>query len=105
MVEDGLNLVPPALCILGIGMLVLGVLPRAATVAVYGVLGWSLLIEIVGGIGALSHSLLDTSVFHQMAAAPAVSPDWRSGGVMVGIGVVCAVIGAAAFRRRDLVGE
>jgi putative exporter of polyketide antibiotics len=51
------------------------------------------------------HWLLDTSVFHQMAAAPAVSPDWRSGGVMVAIGIAGAVVGTAAFRRRDLVGE
>ena len=56
-------------------------------------LGWSLLIVIVGGIGAVSHWVLDTSVFHQMASAPAVSPHWEANGVMVAIG--CA--GAARW--------
>ena len=70
----GLNIVPPAVCILGIGALVFGVWPRATSIATYGVLGWSLLAEIVGGIGSLNHWVLDTSVFHQMSAAPAVAP-------------------------------
>ncbi|HZM54282.1 MAG TPA: ABC transporter permease subunit [Acidimicrobiales bacterium] len=101
----GLNIVPPAICILGIGALTLGVWPRATSVVVYGVLSWSLLVEIVGGIGALSHWAFDTSLFHQMASAPAVPPNWTTGGVLVAIGVASAGLGAVAFRHRDLVGE
>jgi putative exporter of polyketide antibiotics len=71
---------------------------------VYGLLGWSLLVVVVGGIGAVSHWILDTSVFHQMASAPAVSPHWEANGVMVAIGGACALLGGAAFRRRDLQG-
>jgi putative exporter of polyketide antibiotics len=71
----------------------------------YGLLGWSLLVELVGGIGALSHYVLDTSVFHQMASAPAVPANWEANAVMAGIGVVSAGIGALAFQGRDLEGE
>ncbi len=105
MVAAGLNIVPPAVCILGIGALTLGAWPRATSVVVYGVLGWSLLVEIVGGIGALSHWVFDTSVFHQMATAPARPPQWTTGGVLVAIGVVSGVIGTLAFKLRDLSGE
>jgi ABC-2 type transport system permease protein len=105
VVGAGLNIVPPAICILGIGALTLGIWPRGTSVVVYGVLSWSLLVEIVGGIGALNHWAFDTSVFHQMASAPAVSPNWTTGGVMVAIGVISAVVGAVAFRHRDLAGE
>ncbi len=101
----GLNTVPPAVFVLGLGALALGCRPRAAAAAVYGVVGWSLLVELVGGIGALSHWMLDTSVFHQMASAPAVAPDWEANGVMAGLGIAGAALGAVAFRRRDLQGE
>jgi ABC-2 type transport system permease protein len=101
----GLNLVPPAITILGIGVLTFGVRPRATTIVVYALLGWSLLVVIVGGIGAANHWVLDTSVFHQMASAPAVPPHWEANGVMTAIGAASALLGGFAFRRRDLQGE
>ncbi len=101
----GLNIVPPAVLILGIGGLTFGLWPHATSIVVYGVLGWSLLIELVGGIGALSHLVLDTSVFHQMASDPAVAPNWGANGAMLGLGVFAALLGGCAFNRRDLKGE
>ena len=101
----GLNVVAPALCVLGVGVAAIGIAPRASTAAAYGLLAWSLVVEVAGGALASSHWLLDTSVFHQMAPAPAVVPDWMSTGVMVGVGTVAAVVGAAAFARRDIAGE
>ena len=101
----GLNVVPSALCILGIGVFVLGIWPRAASAVTYGLLAWSLLIEVIGGTINANHWLLDTSVFHEMAAAPAVAPNWTSEGVLVAVGVLAAVLGGVAFGRRDLKGE
>ncbi len=100
----GVNLVPPAITVLGIGVLAFGVCPRQTSVVVYGLLAWSLLLVIVGGIGAVNHWVLDTSVFHQMASAPAVPPHWEANGIMTGIGVGAALLGGFAFRRRDLQG-
>ncbi|MGD0391600.1 MAG: ABC transporter permease subunit [Acidimicrobiales bacterium] len=105
LLDAGLNVVPPAVCLLGIGVLAMGVWPRATANAVYAVLGWSLLVELVGGVVTTSHWLADTSLFHQMAAAPAASPDWTTGAVMVGIGAACAGAGALAFHLRDVQGE
>ncbi len=101
----GVNVIAPAVFLLGVGTLVLGVRPRLVTAAVYAVLAWSFLIEIIGGIIRANRWLLDTSVFYQMAAAPAVPPNWTADGVLAGLGVSAAVIGGAFFRRRDLVGE
>jgi ABC-2 type transport system permease protein len=100
----GVNLVPPAIVILGTGVLVFGIRPRATSTVVYVVLGWSLLIVIVGGFGTMSHWVLDTSVFHHMASAPGVPPNWEANGIMTAIGVVAALVGWLAFRRRDLQG-
>jgi ABC-2 type transport system permease protein len=105
LVAAGVNLVPPAIAIAGISVLALGVWPRVTSIAGYTVLAWSLLVVIIGGFGTTSRWILDTSVFHQMAAAPAVSPHWAADGVMTAIGVASALIGAIAFHRRDLQGE
>ena len=105
LLDAGVNLVPPAIAISGIGVLAFGIRPRVDVVVVYALLGWSLFIVIVGGIGAISHWVLDTSVFHQMASAPAVPPHWEANGIMTAIGVAGALLGGLAFRRRDLQGE
>jgi ABC-2 type transport system permease protein len=105
LVAAGLNIVPPAIFILGIGAAAIGIWPRAASVVVYALLGWSLLVEFAGGFTGLGRWVLDTSVFHHMASAPAVSPRWVASGVMVGLGALAMGIGTITFDRRDLQGE
>jgi ABC-2 type transport system permease protein len=108
LAEAGVNLVPPAITIAGAGVLAFGVWPRGTSVVLYALLGWSLLVVViggVGGVGGVSHWVLDTSVFHQMASAPAVPPRWEADGVMAAIGAAGALVGGIAFRRRDLQGE
>ncbi len=101
----GLNTAPAGLCLLGLGALAWGIAPRLASGAVYGILAWSFLVELLGGIVNSSHWLLDTSILHHLAPSPAVAPDWTSGGVMIAIGIGAAVLGVLAFARRDLAGE
>jgi ABC-2 type transport system permease protein len=105
MLEAGVNVVPPALVILGVGLLFLGVAPRLSVPVTYAVLVWSLLIEITSGIAVVNHWVLDTSVFHQMAAAPSVHVDWAANLIMVLLGALVALAGVDAFTRRDLKGE
>jgi ABC-2 type transport system permease protein len=102
LIEAGINVVPAAICLLGIGIFAMGAWPRKTSYIVYGYLGWSLLIELVGGFGSGSRWLLDTTLYHQMAAAPAVDPNWTVNGIMVGLGAAAALLGIASFRRRDL---
>lgn len=104
LLQAGINVVPPAMCVLGIGAVAFGVWPRATAAVAYTVVGWSLLIEVAGGFGPTTHWLLDTSIFHQMAAAPAVPPDWSVAAVMASIGVVGSVAGGVCLRHRDLQG-
>ena len=105
LLAAGVNVVPPAITITGIGALAFGVWPRATSIVVYVALGWSLLVVVIGGVGAVSHWILDTSVFHQMASAPAVSPHWEANAVMAAIGAACGLAGLLAFSRRDVQGE
>ena len=108
LLDAGLNLVPPAIAIGGIGVLAFGSWPRRTNAVVYAVLTWSLLADIVGGFGGsgpASRWLLDSSVFHQMTSAPAAPPNWAANGVMVAVGAACALLGGIAFNRRDLAGR
>lgn len=102
LLDAGLNVVPAAICLLGIGILAMGAWPRKTSYVVHGYLGWSLLIEMVGGFGSGSRWLRSASLYHQMASAPAVDPNRAVNGVMIGIGAVAALSGVASFRRRDL---
>ena len=105
LLEAGLNAVAPAVLVLGAGGLAQGLVPRATTAVTYAVLGWSLLVVLAGGFTTLDHWVLDTSIFHQMAAAPAVAADWRTAAAMAGAGVVAAAAGVGTFAHRDLTGQ
>jgi ABC-2 type transport system permease protein len=102
LVAAGLNVIPPGLFLLGLGALVLGAWPRRTSLAVYGYLAWSFLVEFAGGVVRTSHWLLDTSVFFHMVPAPATSPDWSSAAVITGLGLIGAVLGSRLLCRRDL---
>jgi len=103
--DAGINVVPPALFALGTGALAAGFWPRRAGTVIYVILGWSVLIQFAGGFAAQNRWLLDTSLFHQMAAAPAVQPDWQVNGILTGLGLAAMLLGTSAFRHRDLQGE
>jgi ABC-2 type transport system permease protein len=104
LVTAGLNVVPPALFLLGLGALVIGMWPGRTSTVVYGYLAWAFLVEFAGGLVHTSHWLLDTSVFFHMVPAPATDPDWSSAAVMTGLGVLGAVLGGFLLHRRDLRG-
>jgi ABC-2 type transport system permease protein len=102
LVQAGLNIAPPALFVLGVGCLLYGVWPRFAPGATYGLVAWSLVIELVGSVAKSNHVLLDTSVLSHITPAPAANPNWVAALWLVGLGAIAAAAGTAAFVRRDL---
>ncbi|HEX9356464.1 MAG TPA: ABC transporter permease subunit [Streptosporangiaceae bacterium] len=104
LLAAGLNLVPAGIFVLGIGTLVHGLAPRFAVAAAYGLVAWSFLLEIVGASLGLSHWLLDTSILHHVARAPAAPVQWDMAAILTAIGIAAAITGALAFTRRDLKG-
>jgi ABC-2 type transport system permease protein len=103
LLDAGVNVVPAGIFVLGIGTLAHGLVPRYASMAAYTVVAWSFLIQIIGSVVKIGDWLLDTSLFHHVALAPAADPNWTSATLLVLIGLVAAVIGVAVFARRDLV--
>src|SRR4029453_18975705 len=100
----GLNVVPPAVFILGVGGLAFGAWPRGAIGVVYGLVVWSFLVEVLSAAFDSSHWLRDTSPLLHIAPVPAADPNWMAAGWLVGLGLLAAGIRIAAFGRRDLVG-
>lgn len=100
----GVNLIPAGIFVLGIGTLAHGIAPRFAGPVAYGLVAWSFLVEIVGASIGASPLLLDLSVLHHIARAPATSVRWDSAAVLIAIGLAAAAVGALAFARRDLTG-
>jgi ABC-2 type transport system permease protein len=98
----GVNTIPAAVLILGAGTLAHGVLPRMAVALTYTLVAASFLLEVVGAAVALPSWLLNLSMLHHVAPAPAVSPDWRSAVALVTLGVLLAAGGVAALCRRDV---
>lgn len=103
LVEAGLNTVPPAIFLIGAGALVHALAPRLVSVAVYGLVGWSFLVELAGSLVKTPRLLLDTSILYHVAPAPATSPHWGSAAVLVLLGLAGATAAAVVFERRDLV--
>lgn len=101
----GLNMIAPVLFAFGFAMLAFGFVPRYTTLAIYGLIGWSFLISMVSSGLNLSHWLLDTSLLHQVALAPAVSPAWKTNAVMAALGLLLCAIGMWRFNSRDLQSE
>lgn len=102
LLAAGVNVVPAGIFALGIGTLAHGLAPRHAGVIAYGVVAWSFLVEIIGANIGASRWLLDLSVLHHIARAPAAPVRWDSAAILVAVGLAAAAIGALAFARRDL---
>lgn len=102
MLRAGFNIMVPAALVLGLGTLLLGLLPRIALPVLYAFVLWSVLGSTFGTALVDSDWIVDTAVLTDLSPVPAAPLDWRAIGEIFGIAVLAAGVGAAAFRRRDL---
>lgn len=100
----GLGAVAPAVCLFGLATLAFGVRPRVTPFVAYGLLAWSVLIELTAGATLGNHWVMDTSPLHHLDDAPAGPPGWTANLVMLAIGLTGVLIGALTIRRRDSTG-
>ncbi len=103
LAKAGLNIIPPALFVLGVGSFAHGIWPRLAAPAAYGLVAWSFLIELLATV-ITNRWLLDTSILHHIQPVPAAQPDWTSAAWLTGLGTLAALTGTGLFSRRDLAG-
>ena len=94
LLEAGLNIVPPAVFVLGIGALAFGLVPRAVIGVTYGLVVWSFLVEVFASVSDSVGWLRNTSPMLHIAPAPAADPDWTAAAWLVGLGLVAAAAGS-----------
>jgi ABC-2 type transport system permease protein len=102
---SGINAMAPAFFCVGLGVLLLGFRPRMSRTAIYAVVSWSFLLEIIGSAINLNHWILDTSLLQHIALAPATNPNWGVVLIYSGLGLASIVLGSLGYRYRDLEAE
>jgi ABC-2 type transport system permease protein len=102
LLSAGLNATIPAIFVLGVGVLVLGLRPHFSSAVAYAVVVWSFVIQLIGSFVRRLDWLRDSSIFAHVEPAPARNPDWGTGAIIILLGVVMVVLGALAFQRRDI---
>jgi ABC-2 type transport system permease protein len=102
LVVAGINIIPAALLALGLGALAFAVIPRFATIVVYAVVGWSIIIDLVGSLISGLDWMTKASIFHYVALAPSEDPHWASLAIMTVIAIGFAAVAVLVFDKRDL---
>jgi polyether ionophore transport system permease protein len=105
MLEAGANCLPVALLFLGIAALAYAIVPRASSGMAYCLVAGAFLWELVGSLLGVPKWLVEATPFAHVGLVPAQAFKAPAAAVMVGIGVLAALIALAAFRRRDLIGR
>ena len=98
----GLNLVPLAVLVLGIGALVHGAWPRAVGPVTLTVVVVGYLIELIGSMLQAPTWLRDLSPFHHLSPFPAAPLRPEALLVLSALGIGAAVVGAELINRRDV---
>ncbi len=104
-ITAGVNIVPTALLALAVGALALAMAPRTATVAVYVVVGWSLIIDLLGSLVTSLNGLTHLSLFHYVALAPAEDPHWAALATYTVVAACLASASVLLIGHRDLTSD
>ncbi|PFG39695.1 ABC-2 type transport system permease protein [Georgenia soli] len=101
VVSGAAALLPGVWLVAGLGMLLLGWLPRLGWVA-WLVVGWSLVVTWIGALLNLPDWLLELTPFAQLPQLPVEAMRWTPVLVTAAIAAGLVVLGLVGYRRRDL---
>ncbi|MFN8160559.1 MAG: hypothetical protein U0R52_05875 [Solirubrobacterales bacterium] len=104
MLEAAGNTLPVVALFLGLAVMGFALAPRHTGAIAFGLVGGAYLWEQTGAIVKAPEWVLAVSPFHWLALVPSEPFDPLASVVMASVGVLAALAGLEAFRRRDLVG-
>jgi ABC-2 type transport system permease protein len=102
MLEAGANCFAMAALFLGLAVLLFAIAPRAAAAGAYVLVTVSFLWQLFGSLLSLPRWALNLTPYAHLGLAPAQPFRPLPSLILVLIGLVSALAGVAAFRRRDL---
>jgi ABC-2 type transport system permease protein len=100
--RSGSRLVPLALVALSVGDLVFPVAPRIAPASVEIVVGWSLVIDLLGSLVSGLKPLTRLSLFHHAGRALTAGADRQAFAVTTAVALALSASAVAVFERRSL---
>ena len=101
-VGAGLNLVPLAVLVLGIGALVHALSPRPVAAVTLGVVVVGYVLELLGSLLRAPGWVRDLSPFHHLSAFPATAIRPTALAVLTLVGAAAALVGGSLIDRRDV---
>jgi ABC-2 type transport system permease protein len=105
VLQNATALIGTIVLLLGIGAFFYGLLPRFAAIAMYTVIIWAFIVDILKAFFKLDDWIDKTSVLHYVSFAPTKAPDWSQFAWLALIGLALAAIGVFFFAKRDVVPE
>jgi ABC-2 type transport system permease protein len=105
IVQSSIALIGAFVLLLGIGTAVYGVLPRVAVAAMFVVIVWAFVVDIVKAFFKIDNWIDKTSILHYVSFAPTKAPDWSQFMWLVVIGLALMTFGVWRFTQRDIVTE
>jgi ABC-2 type transport system permease protein len=105
IVQSSIALIGAFVLLLGIGTAVYGVLPRVAVAAMFVVIVWAFVVDIVKAFFKIDNWIDKTSILHYVSFAPTKAPDWSQFMWLVVIGLALMAFGVWRFTQRDIVTE
>jgi ABC-2 type transport system permease protein len=98
----GLNVIPTGVVALGIGAVLLSAAPRAAATTVYGLVLWSVFIDMLTPFASGLDWLKHLSLFNYMALVPGQKADPTTITVTALVGVLLCAAAVFLFERQDI---
>jgi ABC-2 type transport system permease protein len=105
MMQNAIALTGTLFLLLGIGAAVYGILPRLASIAIFAVIIWAFVVDVLKAFLKLDDWIDKTSVLHYVSFAPTKAPDWTQFSWLVVIGALLIAFGVWRFTQRDVVNE
>jgi ABC-2 type transport system permease protein len=103
--QNSIALIGTIILTIGIGAVFYGLFPRLASIAMYVVIVWAFVVDVLKSFFSLGDFIDKTSLLHYVSFAPTKSPDWPTFIVLVSIGFVLAIAGIILFSKRDIIAE
>lgn len=105
LAAHSIAMVGTSLFLIGFGTLLYGILPRFAVIAMYLIIAWSFIIDLVNAVVKIDDWVLRTSLFDYMTFNLSEWPDWNVFAWLICMAVVMSMAGIMLFTKRDIINE
>lgn len=105
IIQNSIALIGTIVLLIGIGAALYGTFPRIASLAMFSLIIWAFVVDVLKSLFSLNDFIDKTSLLHYVSFAPTKAPDWSTFAWLISIGFVLIAIGIYSFTQRDIAAE